>query len=87
MKKFILSATLLSLCFLTFSFKPSDKSKGIYDVQIDLNDFNKGKARSFHYDYDVLPNHSKKVSSYSTLMTLTSTDSDIAVLSQALSNY
>jgi hypothetical protein len=87
MKKFILSATLLSLSFLTFSFKSADKSNGVYDVQTDLNTLNTGLAKSFsssnshHSDKDVVWSEWHKD------WTLASTGSDTEELDKMLSKY
>ena len=87
MKKFILSAALLSLSFLTFSFRTTDNSNAVYDVQSDLNNLNTGVAGEFVEFSD----HAKvKDDTWSTrrkTWTLTSDGSDINELDKVLSKY
>ena len=87
MKKFILSATLLSLSFLTFSFKGTDNSNAAYDIQSELNNLNTGVAAEFVEFSD----HAKvKDDTWSTrrkTWTLTSDGSDVEELDEVLSKY
>ena len=86
MKKFILSAALLSLSFLTFSFKSADKSNGDYDVQTDLSSLDTGLAASFTASKDNAKDPDETWSIQHKTWDLTSTGSDVEALDKVLSD-
>ena len=87
MKKFIFSAALLALSFLTFSFKLAQNSVGDYDIQTELNTLNTGLAKSFSSAHTHKSDKDVVWSEWHKQWTLTSTGDDIKDIEAVLAKY
>ena len=87
MKKFIFSAALLSLSFLTFSFKSAHIIQGEYDIQTDLTRLNTGLAGTWTASYSKRTDKDVVWSEYHKGYTLTSSEDDLKNLENTLAKF